>query len=297
MSETMTDIEPMVTVVNGRAMVSSVDVARRFGKLHKNVLRSVDNLLKEEPKLYGLNFEPIQSDIDLGMGRVRQERAYYMDRDGFMLLAMGFTGREALRWKLKFIEAFNLMEARLHALDDDDMDFLPVAADRRLWNVGTAKVNAAARMIAVVNRIYGPEGARRLYELEPGLPPMKGVSVGEMSGSPTDDPRGCLKHLLRCNSGKARSLADLIRGAQTSAALAAELNQCGILIRPDEGAGFIAIAATNRFLAQAFAETQWDLSWDAALARLPGCRMGAARQVAGTRTKVVLVPRGLLGYG
>ena len=36
-----------------------------------------------------------------------------MDREGFMLLAMGFTGKEALRWKLAFIAAFNRMEAEL----------------------------------------------------------------------------------------------------------------------------------------------------------------------------------------
>ena len=38
-----------------------------------------------------------------------------MNRDGFTLLAMGFTGTDALRWKLKYIEAFNAMEARLKA--------------------------------------------------------------------------------------------------------------------------------------------------------------------------------------
>lgn len=33
-----------------------------------------------------------------------------MNRDGFSLLAMGFNGKEALSWKLKYIEAFNKME-------------------------------------------------------------------------------------------------------------------------------------------------------------------------------------------
>lgn len=36
-----------------------------------------------------------------------------MNREGFMLLAMGFTGKEALRWKLAYIAAFNRMEAEL----------------------------------------------------------------------------------------------------------------------------------------------------------------------------------------
>ena len=35
---------------------------------------------------------------------------YLMNRDGFSLLVMGFTGREALEWKLQYIWAFNQME-------------------------------------------------------------------------------------------------------------------------------------------------------------------------------------------
>lgn len=40
---------------------------------------------------------------------------YLMNRDGFSLLAMGFTGKEAVQWKLKYIEAFNQMEKQLAA--------------------------------------------------------------------------------------------------------------------------------------------------------------------------------------
>ena len=36
-----------------------------------------------------------------------------MNRDGFSLLVMGFTGKEAIEWKLKYIEAFNEMEKKL----------------------------------------------------------------------------------------------------------------------------------------------------------------------------------------
>lgn len=39
---------------------------------------------------------------------------YLMNRDGFTLLAMGFTGKDALEWKLKYIQAFNEMEAKLN---------------------------------------------------------------------------------------------------------------------------------------------------------------------------------------
>lgn len=41
----------------------------------------------------------------------RERRVIYMNRDGFTILAMGFTGKKALQFKLKYIEAFNKMEA------------------------------------------------------------------------------------------------------------------------------------------------------------------------------------------
>jgi UDP-2,3-diacylglucosamine pyrophosphatase LpxH len=37
-----------------------------------------------------------------------------MTRDGFALLAMGFTGKEALAWKIAFIKAFNGLESQVH---------------------------------------------------------------------------------------------------------------------------------------------------------------------------------------
>jgi phage regulator Rha-like protein len=37
-------------------------------------------------------------------------RMYLMNRDGFSLLVMGFNGKKALEWKLKYIDAFNKME-------------------------------------------------------------------------------------------------------------------------------------------------------------------------------------------
>lgn len=55
------------------------------------------------PEGYAPNFGLIQTDVDLGNGGTRKTPAYRMTREGFMLLAMGFTGKEALRWKLAFI--------------------------------------------------------------------------------------------------------------------------------------------------------------------------------------------------
>ena len=40
-------------------------------------------------------------------------KSYDMDRDGFSLLAMGFTGAKALKWKMAYIAAFNAMQVEI----------------------------------------------------------------------------------------------------------------------------------------------------------------------------------------
>lgn len=86
---------------------NSRDVAAFFGKEHKHVNEAIRNLVAKEPPLGVRNFRPFKINDLAG-----ESAAYYdMDRDGFTLLAMGFTGTKALRWKLRYIEAFNALEA------------------------------------------------------------------------------------------------------------------------------------------------------------------------------------------
>lgn len=101
-----------VELVGGRATTTSLQVAERFGKLHKNVMRDI-KALECSPEFYKLNFEPIQIDVDLGMGRTRKDPAFRMTRDGFTFLCMGFTGPGAAKFKEAYINAFNQMEAAL----------------------------------------------------------------------------------------------------------------------------------------------------------------------------------------
>lgn len=92
-------------------VVSSREVAARFGKKHKDVLREIDRLGGQVPAEYhGRNFAPMIVDVEIAKGAVRQDRAFALTRDGFTLLAMGFTGAAAVQWKLKYIEAFNALE-------------------------------------------------------------------------------------------------------------------------------------------------------------------------------------------
>ena len=100
-------------VVDGQITTTSLQVADHFGKRHDRVLRAIRNLIADLPADHLPIFGEIQIDVDLGMGRTRQDPAFRLTRDGFTLLAMGFTGKEALQWKLAYLGAFNKMESEL----------------------------------------------------------------------------------------------------------------------------------------------------------------------------------------
>lgn len=102
----MNDI--ILSMQNGEPVVSSRQIAENFDKNHRDVLRAVDNLKEDVRNFAQMFFESTEPD-----SYGREQRAYLMNRDGFTLLAMGFTGKAALEWKLKYIAAFNEMEKKL----------------------------------------------------------------------------------------------------------------------------------------------------------------------------------------
>lgn len=102
----MNDI--ILSTQNGEPVVSSRQIAESFEKNHRDVLRAVDSL-KEDVR----NFAQMFFETDTPDSYGRPQRTYLMTRDGFTLLAMGFTGKAALAWKLKYIAAFNEMEKQL----------------------------------------------------------------------------------------------------------------------------------------------------------------------------------------
>lgn len=96
----------LVTIKNNQVVTSTLLVAEKFGKVHSSVLRSLDNLVKQNCLTKNMFMEQSRE------YRGRTFRYYLMNRDGFALLVMGFTGTKALEWKLKYIQAFNEMEKR-----------------------------------------------------------------------------------------------------------------------------------------------------------------------------------------
>lgn len=124
----------LVIMHNKQAVTTSLRVAEVFGKDHKHVLETISNLAAE--KSAAKFFAEATYD-----NRGKQYPMYYMNRDGFTLLAMGFTGKKALQFKIKYIQAFNSMEATLKRLPAGKLD--PVAqADLAVTRANTAKANA-----------------------------------------------------------------------------------------------------------------------------------------------------------
>lgn len=101
-------MDELVIMYDKQVVTTSLKVAEIFEKEHKNVMQSIKNLTAENSAVKKMFVE----DSYLN-SRNQQQPMYYMNRDGFTLLAMGFTGSKAMGFKLKYIEAFNQMEKKI----------------------------------------------------------------------------------------------------------------------------------------------------------------------------------------
>lgn len=98
----------LVEIQGGQLVVNSLKVAEKFGKAHRDVLKAIRNLDCSEDFILR-NFAPSSYTN-------RQNKTvpcYLLTRDGFSFLCMGFTGKEAAKWKEAYIRAFNQMERQL----------------------------------------------------------------------------------------------------------------------------------------------------------------------------------------
>lgn len=110
----MTKTKPQIHIVveNNQPITTSRNVAENFDKEHRHVLRDIDELKKN----MGVDqnwADLFHENYYMHPQNKQQYREYYMTKDGFTLLAMGFTGKKALEFKLAYIERFNQMENQL----------------------------------------------------------------------------------------------------------------------------------------------------------------------------------------
>lgn len=95
-------------LLTGELKTTSLIIAEYFGKAHKHVLDSIDKL-DCSAEFSRRNFRP----REFLNSRGREYRGFEITRDGFSILAMGFTGKKAMKWKEAFLKAFNSMEKTL----------------------------------------------------------------------------------------------------------------------------------------------------------------------------------------
>lgn len=98
---------------NDQAVTSSLLIAEKFGKEHKNVMQSIRNLIGGTAENSAI--AEMFSESRYLNEQNKEQPMFLMNRDGFTLLAMGFTGKKAMQFKLEYIKAFNSMEAQIKA--------------------------------------------------------------------------------------------------------------------------------------------------------------------------------------
>ena len=130
--------EITVNNFNGVLTVSSLQVAKDFGKQHKHVLEAIENIKAENSAVISMF---IESTYKAGTGK--KYKCYEITRDGFSLLVMGFTGKKALEWKMKYIEAFNSMEKQLTYVNSDIEKIVGKVIDEKLETIVKKTVKEA----------------------------------------------------------------------------------------------------------------------------------------------------------
>jgi len=111
-------VTPVVTVKDNAVVANSRDVAAFFGKQHKHVLEDIRRLIVDEGGMPKSWHTPSDWFVMVPWTTPQNGQTYWsydMTRDGFTLLVMGYTGPDAMRFKVAYIQEFNRMEEALKA--------------------------------------------------------------------------------------------------------------------------------------------------------------------------------------
>lgn len=176
----------------GQPLTNSVLVAEKFGKKHCNVIRSIENLLVANSKMSSLFVSTTYID-EQGKDRPM----YVMNRDGFTLLAMGFTGKKALQFKLDYIDAFNKMEQTIK-----QPQALPSSIDLSILK---QLVEATQVMTAQINQMQADLNHQRKQQLLP-IPQNLILPVSELRISPRQCKYYTVKQMAKALESNPRTL-------------------------------------------------------------------------------------------
>ena len=170
----------LVIIQNRQAVTTSLQVAESFEKQHPHVLRDIDALKKDVSNFGEMFFETETPD---SYGRAR--RTYLMNRDGFTILAMGFTGHKAMQFKLQYIQAFNQMEQQLFEMNLPSYEISDPVARATKWIEEEQQrqqliqtVEEQKPMVMFANAIVGSTSSILIRELAVLLK-QNGIDIGQ----------------------------------------------------------------------------------------------------------------------
>jgi Rha family phage regulatory protein len=163
---------PVVFERDGRVYANSRDVAAFFEKRHDNVLADIRGLLKSQDTPSDWFIETETTNEQNGQAY----RTFDMNRDGFTLLVMSYTGPKAMAFKVRYIQRFNEMESALKnplagfAIPTTLAEALRLAADQseklaeqaRKIEVMTPKVDGFDRIAAAEGSMCVTDAAKDL---------------------------------------------------------------------------------------------------------------------------------------
>lgn len=171
----------LVVIQNRQVVTSSLQIADSFNKQHKHVLDAIDELLGAAGNLADLFYE----DSYIHPQNKQRYRMYYMNRDGFTLLAMGFTGKKAIQFKLQYIQAFNRMEQQLFEMNLPSYEISDPVARATKWIEEEQQrqqliqtVEEQKPMVMFANAIAGSTSSILIRELAVLLK-QNGIDIGQ----------------------------------------------------------------------------------------------------------------------
>lgn len=101
-------MEELVIINNHQAVTTSLVLAEAFNKNHRDVLEKISSKINSAEN--SAQYKKMFAEATYTDKSGKQNKMYYLNRDGFTFIAMGFTGHKADKFKLKYIDAFNKME-------------------------------------------------------------------------------------------------------------------------------------------------------------------------------------------
>ncbi|EHR7111918.1 Rha family transcriptional regulator [Listeria monocytogenes] len=190
------------------ARVDSLFVADFFGKDHKNVLRDIREIISDEsglsPEFARLNFE--QSSYRNQQNK--RQPCYFMTRDGFTMLVMGYTGKKAMQFKELYIKRFNEMEATIKHLVSLRLEY-PLLTDNITLMNPSPKPYHYINEVNMLNRIVTGMSAKE-YKLAKGID----LSVSSIRPFMTEREREILDMLQKIDAGLVISEPDFQKRKQ-----------------------------------------------------------------------------------